>query len=436
MKILAVNPWVYDFTYYDLYAKPYGLLMLCSVLEGEGHHVDFIDFCYAENYDEKFSVKRKKDGTASFYKEEIEIPEAYYSIKKKYFRFGLPPKYIDNILQKLDKPDIILVTSVMTYWYLGVRDTIGLLKKHFPDIPCYLGGIYATLMPEHAKKHVGADFIIKGGAENFFKVILKKSISVDGIFPKMELFYKKLYYIPVLTSIGCPFSCDYCASNTIYNGDLSYFDTSKCFDYIKNYSELYETNIVAFYDDALLYHREAHLYKILDKIINSELRLRFYTPNGLHIRFIDERCAETLKCAGFQKLRLSLEFIEKSCYDNKTTLIEFEKAMKVLHKVGFKQDQIGVYLICGIDGQKKEDVKMAIDYVYDKGAYPYLSEYSPVPGSKIFNNDMQKCKYPLLEPLYHNNSIFPMEHKDFTYQDFIELKNYNREKRSNSYRND
>lgn len=429
MKILAVNPWVYDFTYYDLYAKPYGLLIVATLLEKMGHKIDFLDLCYCENYDNRFTTKRKSDGTGAFYKEEVAPPDAYSHRNKKYFKFGLPEEYAVKLLKEKEKPDIILITSIMTYWYLGVRETIRLIKNIFPHTPVYLGGIYATLLWEHALRNSGADFVIKGESKNFFLEVLNVLPPRSLVLPKLEIFYNKLYYIPLLTSFGCPFNCKYCASKTIYNGLLTTLSPRECFEYILKYTEYYKTDIVAFYDDALLYNKEKHLYELLSLVIKSGRRLKFYTPNGLHVRFIDERCAELLKAAGFQKIRLSLEFLENKGYDNKTNTKEFERAMSYLHKAGFKQREIGVYLLCGIEGQKKDDLKEAIDYVYNRGGYPYLSEYSPVPGTELFDKQMLKSRYDLSEPLYHNNSLLPMENDNFTYEDFLELKSYNRSKR-------
>lgn len=429
MKILAVNPWVYDFTYYDLYAKPYGLLILASLLAETGHDVKFIDLCNAENFGEQFATKRKSDGTGSFYKELVDTPHQYSMFDKGYHRFGLPVDVFRNILEKCEKPDIVIITSVMTYWYLGVNATIKLIKQVFPDVSCYLGGIYATLLPDHAQQNSGADVVITGNASNFFDRVLGKKLNKTFILPRLELFYKKLNYIPILTSYGCPFNCDYCASKSIYRGNMEHGETSECLQYIIKYTERYKTDIVAFYDDALLYNKENHIFKLLQSVIEAGIKLKFYTPNGLHIRFIDGMCAELLMYSGFQKLRLSLEFTQNNRYDSKTSLKEFETAIKRLHNVGFKQHQLGVYLLCGVPGQTKEELKQAIDYVYDVGGYPYLSEYSPVPGSKLYEKIKSKCKYDLSEPLYHNNSILPLESENFSYSDFLELKMYNRQKR-------
>lgn len=429
MNILAINPWVYDFTYYDLYAKPYGLLMLCTALAKLGHQVQLIDLPYSEHYEAAFSGARKKDGTGFFYRSEVETPDVYKKFCKPYYRFGLPEQYFIELLKKQEKPDLILVTSTMTYWYLGVKDTIKILKENFPDIPVYLGGIYATLLSEHAKVTTNADFVVKGSLTNATKTIIKQDMKNNFCLPDLKLFYNRLHYIPILTSLGCPFSCQYCASNLLYGNGVVYGDIGECYDYLVMHSEFFNTDIVAFYDDALLYKKETHLYSLLEKVIKGKKKFRFFTPNGLHIKYIDQRCAEILKASGFEKVRLSLEFVENKGYDNKTDVDEFISAVKHLHNAGFKNNEIGVYLLCGVVDQKAETVKNAIDFVYETGASPYLSEYSPVPGSQLFARDKLRSMYNLDEPLFQNNSILPLESDQFTYMDFLALKNYNRAKR-------
>ena len=43
MKILLINPWIYDFAAYDLWMKPLGLLYIASFLEEFGHDVSLIN---------------------------------------------------------------------------------------------------------------------------------------------------------------------------------------------------------------------------------------------------------------------------------------------------------------------------------------------------------------------------------------------------------
>jgi len=53
----------------------------------------------------------------------------------------------------------------MTYWYQGVIKVIEITRKFFKKAPIILGGIYATLCYEHAKKHSDVDIVFKGRGE-------------------------------------------------------------------------------------------------------------------------------------------------------------------------------------------------------------------------------------------------------------------------------
>jgi hypothetical protein len=41
--LLLINPWIYDFTAYDLWSKPLGLLYLAAFLRQQGFKISYID---------------------------------------------------------------------------------------------------------------------------------------------------------------------------------------------------------------------------------------------------------------------------------------------------------------------------------------------------------------------------------------------------------
>jgi len=71
------------------------------------------------------------------------------------------------------KPDAVFVTSMMTYWYPGVFETIDTIRRVIPKVPVVLGGNYATLCCDHATKHSGADIVVKGDGESALPKVLK-----------------------------------------------------------------------------------------------------------------------------------------------------------------------------------------------------------------------------------------------------------------------
>ncbi|HNR65257.1 MAG TPA: radical SAM protein, partial [Atribacterota bacterium] len=42
-RLLLINPWIYDFTAYDFWSKPLGILYVAAILRKKGFDIDFID---------------------------------------------------------------------------------------------------------------------------------------------------------------------------------------------------------------------------------------------------------------------------------------------------------------------------------------------------------------------------------------------------------
>jgi len=63
-------------------------------------------------------------------------------------------------------PDLILITSLFTYWADYVKDAVKFCRKTFPKSKIIVGGIYASLMPEHCKDFTGCDEVFVGICED------------------------------------------------------------------------------------------------------------------------------------------------------------------------------------------------------------------------------------------------------------------------------
>ena len=64
-------------------------------------------------------------------------------------------------------PDHIKITSLFTYWANYVWESVKFYKEYYPKAKVIVGGIYASLMPEHCKES-GCDEVFIGvhkGAE-------------------------------------------------------------------------------------------------------------------------------------------------------------------------------------------------------------------------------------------------------------------------------
>ena len=426
-KILLVNPPVYDFAAYDLWAKPLGLLYLSSILKQQNINIQFFDYM-DRNYPNMQKQKSNKYGCGHYIQQEIEKPRVISNIKRKYHRFGIPTDIAEKFFQHIEKPDIIIIGSIMTYWYLGIIEVSNLLKKMFPDVPIVLSGIYATLCNEHAKTIKTIDDIVIGSFDNFTPILKKYNINIElnsnfESFPIPDYsFYKNKEYIVLKTSIGCPFKCNYCAQYILNNNTYTIKNPLKIKEEI--YKLTYEENIqnIAFYDDALIFNSNKLIKVLLKEIHKDGKTFYFHTPNGLHARFLDQELAELMFNAKFIQPRFSLEtsnIKEQINSNNKVSNIEYERTIKYLNKVGYKHGEYITYLLIGMPGQNIENIRESIKYVHNLGSRISLSEYSPIPYTKDWQNLPDELKQ---DPLTQNNTYFMTLNKD--YDKLVKLKEF------------
>jgi pyruvate-formate lyase-activating enzyme len=438
-SILFVNPWIHDFSAYDFWMKPLGLLYIGALLRSRGCDIFLLDCLDFSSFPPEFSKtltfpKRRDFGRGHFYKERIPKPKPLQGIPRHFRRYGVPPEILVTRLSEIPRPDLILVTSLMTYWYTGLSETITFLRRNFPRVPIFLGGVYATLCRDHARKHSGVDHVLAGPWDPEKMGLLSEILGIppteeDGGFlswpyPAFDL-YPKPGYVCVLTRSGCPFSCSYCASSLLTKGQETR-PHHEVVEEVAYWQKRFGVKDFAFYDDALLINPQGHMVPFLKKILGLKISCNFHTPNALHVREIDEEVAELLFRGGFQTIRLGLETSQEIVQietGGKVTNEDFRRAVKNLKKAGFPGEAIGVYLLAGLPGQRIQEVRESIDFVRDTGAKPILVEYSPIPGTPLFEKAKRMSSFDLEnEPLYQNNSLFPCQWEGFTLEGLRKLK--------------
>lgn len=434
--ILLVNPWIHDFAAYDVWAKPLGLLTLAGILRTAGCKISYVDctdrFHPKANRQDVFA----RNGRGPYYKEALPKPPGLGDVKRVFCRYGIKPAWLLEDLAALDKPDLIMVTSLMTYWHGGVAETIGYLRKAFPNTPIVLGGIYASLCQEHAQRHSGADFVFTGAGESAALALVERftgaklnfKFNADDLndypYPALDL-QRKTGYAPLLTSRGCPFKCSYCASHILEKRRLTRSPQSVT-DEISHWYEKFGVCDFALYDDAFLVDFERHAGPLLEKIIALNKPLRFHTPNALHIRAINANTARLMYAAGFKTIRLGLEtvdFEQRQNLDCKVAAAEYTDAVKALFNAGFKREQVGAYLLAGLPGQTTEDVLRSVSIVHKSGITPIPAYYTPIPHTPMWAQACRNSRYNLeQDPVFTNNAVLPCSHKDFTWNEVAKIK--------------
>jgi len=433
--ILLINPWIHDFAAYDVWAKPLGLLSLAAVLRVHGCRVSYLDCLDRFHPRAAATDPRARGGRGPYRRTRLPKPAQFPDVPRHFARYGIEPAWLQEDLEAVGRPDLILVTSAMTYWYTGVRETVAVVKEFFPETPAILGGVYATLCRDHARRWSGADEVFPGPAEAAVLSLVQAHtgwtaaprFSPDDLdtypFPAFDLQHE-IPCVPLLTTRGCPFACAYCAAHLLEPRRLRRSPASVVAE-LSHWHRQWRVSDFVLYDDAFLADPDGHALPVLEAVVRSGLGVRFHTPNALHIRGITAETARLLFQAGFTTLRLGLETaeFENRALDHKVTSAEFDQAVRCLKRAGFHPSQIGAYLLVGLPGQETASIVRSIAAVKRAGITPVLAYYAPIPGTALWDRAVASSRYDLAaEPLCTNNAVLPCRREPFSERWQSELK--------------
>lgn len=211
------------------------------------------------------------------------------------------------------RPNIIYVTSLFTWTWEPVWQAVKYYKNKFPKAKVYLGGIYASLMPKHAKLS-GADRIHVG--------ILKKA---ENLIPAYDLIPEWDGSI-ISTSKGCDRGCPFCAVQRI-EGKIN-----SCKNSIKKLIYPKHTRIVLWDNNFL---QNPHWKNIMNELIESKKLIDF--NQGVDARLINEDFVEKLS-----KMKL---FCIRIAYDSKEVGESVKEVIKLIKSHGIRGRNIGVYVL-------------------------------------------------------------------------------------------
>jgi radical SAM superfamily enzyme YgiQ (UPF0313 family) len=308
-----------------------------------------------------------------------------------------------------------MITSLMTYWYPGVFDVIRIVREIFPGIPVILGGIYATLCPEHALQS-GADYVLTGEGELQIRFIIEDLLhrkieylpvlsELDSLpYPAFDLLpYKE--QLPIMTSRGCPFRCTYCASH-ILNSSFRRRSPNHVAEEITFWNRNFGIRHFSFYDDAFLINSEDTAIPLMKEIIRRDLSCQFHCPNGLHLRTITAKISRLMYGSGFRTLRFGFETSDSERQlrtGGKVSNEHLHSAFSYLKEAGYAPQDIGLYFSAVLPNRMpgvEESIRLFFPWA---PAHP--GGIHAIPEQNLDKAVATSSYDNANEPLFHNNSL-------------------------------
>jgi radical SAM superfamily enzyme YgiQ (UPF0313 family) len=221
------------------------------------------------------------------------------------------------------------------------------LKQLYPQSKVIIGGIHATLLPEEFIEY--ADHVIVGEAEgNIVDIIegrypdqIVHGKPIDdlnhlplvnyGLMERIE----KMGHIPIMTSRGCPFNCNFCTVTKIFGRKYRKQAPARIMEEIKNALKYFKTNEIFFYDDNLTADRK-RADELFDSIIDQRLSLSWSAQVRSDLGKFPELIAKMRK-AGCNRLFIGFESIDDHTLEalhKSQTRRDIENAITVIHDQG------------------------------------------------------------------------------------------------------
>ena len=227
-----------------------------------------------------------------------------------------------NDLEDSFDPDLICVTSIFTYWSKYVKDAVNHFKNKNPEVPILVGGIYASLLPDHCKEYTKCDDVIMG--------TIPEAEALIPAYDLVDVDYQILH-----TTRGCIRKCGFCGTYIIEPEWL-------CKKSIKD--EIVKKRLI-FYDNNLLanYYIEDILNELIE--LKKERKTTYLeSQSGFDGRILRQKpyLAKMLKDAGFKNPKIAWDHGL-----NQADLIQ--KQIDILVEAGFQAKDISVFMIYNYD---------------------------------------------------------------------------------------
>jgi hypothetical protein len=243
------------------------------------------------------------------------------------------------------EPEVIYVTSLFTYAWRPVRDAIAFYRRSFPEARILLGGIYASLIPDHAKL-LGADEVHVGLKPEF-----------EDLVPSWDLIPEWDGSI-LFASRGCIRKCGFCSVPKLEGPPADLRERIQSLIYPGHRRViLWDNNILG----------NTNWEPIFDELAGMDLEVDF--NQGLDARRVTPQVAKKLARLRVHSIRMAYDYPGLGPY--------VKQAIEALAKEGISPRKVVVYTLYNYVDDP-ENFKQRVEEIIQLGATSYPMRFEPL----------------------------------------------------------
>jgi anaerobic magnesium-protoporphyrin IX monomethyl ester cyclase len=377
IKIALVYPYFHPANDNSIFRfPPLGLGYIAATLKKHGAEVELVDCTFMKFSEAAARVKFAKPQIVGFY--------SMFSMKKTTLELA------QTLRNEGLKNSLFVVGGPLPSWapegFLDVFDVVavGEGEQTMLELTDYVAG-GKELSGVKGLVYKEGDHIIKTAPREFIEELNSLPFPTRDLFDNKA--YKKYYkdhfgysITSMITSRGCPFSCDFC-SRPIFGADMRTRLVANIVDEVEQIAALGYDRIW-FADDCFTLNRN-HLLAVCNEIVRRGIDVGWECLS--RVDTMDDEVAEGMKRAGCIGVFFGIESGNDSVLSMMKKQITTEQAKRAVHAAKAAGLKVGAFFIVGYPGESNKTV---LDTVRFASGLPldYLSFTMPypIPGTPLY----------------------------------------------------
>ena len=311
--------------------------------------------------------------------------------------------------EDVNSADLVGLSSTTSTTTIAYEYADGLRAR---GIPVVMGGAHVTFMADEALGHV--DYVARGeGGEQLMLELIealegaRELSAIDGLsfrqdgeavhnqprerctdldalpFPDLRLVVgsDRLTTIPVMTSWGCPFACNFCSVTAMFGRKYRFRSAESVIAEIKDK----RPGRIFFYDDNMAADKK-RLKKLLRMMIDEGLVI----PWSAQVRtdvVRDKELLDLMRRSGCELVYLGLESVSQDTldgYEKSQTVDDIVEGIRLLHEYDIRSH--GMFVL-GADTDDVQTVRDTVDFAIKNHIDTVmLNILTPLPGTPQYDD--------------------------------------------------
>jgi len=432
--------------------QPLGLAYVAAMLQQHKINVEILD-ALAQGFDQEHFLKHKKL-----------VGLDYQTIKEKIIA---------------SNPDVVGISVPFSFQSVEAHQVAKIVKSINPQILVITGGSHATIQPDDLLLDNNIDYVVRGEGEYVLLDIvihIKKDLDLSQISglsyknkngkiihnprstpilkldklpnPARSLLPMEKYFqaaklgrviegmlsfgdrrTSLITSRGCPFFCTFCSVNLTMTRVWRGRSPENVMAEIKECVEEFGIKYFDILDDNFTLD-PARAKRICRLIIESKLKIKWSTPNGIRADKVDEELILLMKKAGCIQIKVAPESGSPEVLKNIIKKqLDLDKVKSVVSLCKKHHLSIEAFFVVGFPEESIYDIQKTISFAKDLRHlgcdYCYFFIATPYYGTEMYANAiakgyLNKSKYNLNKILTTSNKSIIIS-PNFSHRQLISL---------------